>query len=132
MQSSRLKQIAHDAGFELAGIAPVGPAPDFDRYSAWVDAGMAADMGYLTDRRAAVRSDPRHLLPSAQSVICVGKLYNRPEAPIRDPGRGWISRYAWGEDYHDVLRAGLTRLVELMTAELGAFDSKICVDTAPL
>ena len=43
-----------------------------------MEAGFAGEMRYLTDRRAAVRDDPRHLLPSARSVICVGKLYNAP------------------------------------------------------
>jgi epoxyqueuosine reductase len=93
-------------------------------------------MRYLTDRRAAVRDDPRHLLPSAQSIVCVGKLYNSPEpysTRLDDGDLAWISRYAWGEDYHDVLRRGLERLVErLQQHTLEPFDWKICVDTAPL
>lgn len=92
-------------------------------------------MGYLTDCRAQVRDDPRNLLPSARSVICVGKLYETPElhtADIADPARGWISRYAWGDDYHDEMRGRLERLNALLRERAGAFESKICVDTAPL
>jgi epoxyqueuosine reductase len=92
-------------------------------------------MGYLTDRRAGVRADPRRLLPSAKSVICVGKLYNGPEpysTHLDDNDLAWISRYAWGEDYHDVMRRGLERLVEKLRERAGPFDWKICVDTAPL
>jgi len=91
-------------------------------------------MTYLTDRRAGVRDDPRNLLPSAQSVICVGKLYNSPQpysTKFHESELGWISRYAWGGDYHDVLRGGLERLVARLQAH-ESFDYKICVDTAPL
>ena len=94
-------------------------------------------MRYLTDHRAGVREDPRRLLQSAKSIICLGKVYNWPApyspAPhsgdFADNTRAWISRYAWGDDYHDVMRAGMVRLVEELGGE---FDSKICVDTAPL
>jgi epoxyqueuosine reductase len=89
---------------------------------------MAGEMRYMTDRRKELRRDPRSLLASACSVICVGKLYNSaPE--VKDPP---VSRYAWGSrDYHDVLREGLERMVERLSA-IAPFESKICVDTAPL
>ncbi|MGH9718708.1 MAG: tRNA epoxyqueuosine(34) reductase QueG [Bryobacteraceae bacterium] len=136
MDAATAKALARDCGFELAGIAPAIPAPEAAYYHQWAAAGFAGEMRYLTDRRAAVRNDARNLLPSAQSVLCVGKLYNGPEphsVSFREPELGWISRYAWGEDYHDVLRAGLERLVRLIrewTTE--PFEYKICVDTAPL
>jgi epoxyqueuosine reductase len=88
-------------------------------------------MGYLTDRRAALREDPRHLMPSARSVVCVGKLYQTPwphTTQFQGEDRAWISRYAWGDDYHDVMRRGLQQLA----ARLGLREYKICVDTAPL
>jgi len=91
-------------------------------------------MAYLTDRRAEVRNDPRALLPSARSIICVGKLYNGPQpysTEFRNSELAWISRYAWGDDYHDVLRSGLERLAGRLL-EIAPFEYKICVDTAPL
>src|SRR5215472_2568898 len=108
MTSADVKKRARECGFELAGIAVAEPHADADRYMSWVASGMAGQMTYLTDRRAILRSDPRLLLPSTRSIICVGKLYNTPEAPggITD-GQGRISRYAWGKDYHDVLRRDL-------------------------
>jgi epoxyqueuosine reductase len=123
-----VKNVARECGFELAGVARAEGSEDFGRYENWVSRGMAGEMGYLTDRRAELRRDPRNLLPGARSVICVGKLYNtRPE--IKDPP---ISRYAWGSrDYHDVLREGLERVVERLCA-IQPFEWKICVDTAPL
>jgi epoxyqueuosine reductase len=123
-----VKRIARECGFELAGVARAEPSADYALYDRWVDRGMAGEMRYLTDRRKELRRDPRSLLASARSVICVGKLYNTaPE--VKDPP---ISRYAWGSrDYHDVLREGLERMVERLAA-IGPFESKICVDTAPL
>jgi epoxyqueuosine reductase len=133
MTAAQIKRLARECGFELAGIATAEPLPDDSRrYIDWVDRGMAGAMGYLTDRRAHVRTDPKLLLATARSIICVGKLYNAPQprsTELEEAGRGWISRYAWGEDYHDVLRGGLQELA----AKLGPdHDYKICVDTAPL
>ncbi len=91
---------------------------------------MAGEMRYLTDRRAEVRRDARNLLRSARSVICVGQLYNLPSSPA-PAGHAVISRYAWVRDYHDTLRAGMEKMVERLS-EFAAFESKICVDTAPL
>ncbi|MGA3201861.1 MAG: tRNA epoxyqueuosine(34) reductase QueG [Bryobacteraceae bacterium] len=122
----RVKELARECGFELAGVAAAEPVEDFSRYQEWVEKGFAGEMRYLTDRRAEVRRDPRNLLKSARSVISVGKLYNT-EGPADA-----ISRYAWGEDYHGVMRAGLEALAERLTREVGPFEYKICVDTAPL
>ena len=70
-------------------------------------------MRYLTDHRADVRSDAAQLLPGVRSIICVGLVYNGPEplsTDFSDLERAWISRYAWGEDYHDVLRSRIEAL----------------------
>ena len=131
MTGEIVKRLARECGFELAGVASPLPVPDFDRYQGWVEKGFAGEMRYLTDRRAEVRRDPRNLLESARSIICLGKLYNTPD-PGRTPEDGIISRYAWGDDYHRVMRDGLERLVVLLAREEGPFEHKICVDTAPL
>ncbi len=76
---------------------------------------MRARCAISPDHRAEIRSDPRRLLPSARSIICVGKVYNWPlpyTADFSDDTRAWISRYAWGDDYHEVMREGMKRLVE--------------------
>ncbi len=135
LTASRVKLLAHECGFELAGLARAAPAADFARYENWLAAGFAGEMAYLTDHRARLRADPRTLLASARSILCVGKLYNAaaPYSNATDLGRGWISRYAWGDDYHDVLRGMLDRLVQKLREEsTEAFESRICVDTAPL
>src|ERR1035438_9694157 len=104
MTGEVVKRLARDCGFELAGVAAAEPHQDFARYREWVEKGFAGEMRYLTDRRAEVRRDPRNLLEGARSIICVGKLYNTP-----GPASEGISRYAWGDDYHRVMRDGLAR-----------------------
>jgi epoxyqueuosine reductase len=122
-----VRALARDCGFELAGVARALPAVHAGRYRDWVTAGFAGEMRYLTDYRAEVREDPRRLLGAAKSIICVGKLYHTGNSEL-----DWISRYAWGSDYHTEMRRGLQRLEELLQQECGPFESKICVDTAPL
>lgn len=126
MTGDMVKRAARECGFELSGVAAAEPTGDFTRYREWVEKGFAGEMKYLTDRRAEVRRDPRNLLENARSIICVGKLYNTL-GPADE-----ISRYAWGDDYHRVMRDGLVRMVELLERETGPFEHKICVDTAPL
>jgi epoxyqueuosine reductase len=131
LTGDEVRALARECGFELAGVARAEPAADAALYQEWVAEGRAGNMRYLTDRRAGVRDDPRHLLASARSIICVGKLYQTPwphTAQFTDEERAWISRYAWGDDYHDVLRHGL----EQLASRLGVEEYKACVDTAPL
>jgi epoxyqueuosine reductase len=136
MTSAEVMDLARECGFELAGVARAEPAEDRARYQAWVAAGNAGEMRYLTDRRAAVRDDPRNLLARARSIVCVGKVYQTPwphSTCFSEAERAWISRYAWGSDYHDEMRRGLERLDGLVRERAGAdVESKICVDTAPL
>ena len=136
MTGAEIRKLAGQCGFELAGVARAEPVDDRYWYHEWVAAGFAGKMGYLTDHRAAVRDDARRLLSSARSVICVGKLYNTPwpySTRFDDSERAWISRYAWGSDYHLVLRRGLAELEALLRERCGVpFDARICVDTAPL
>jgi len=131
VKSDTVKRLARECGFELAGVARAEPAEDaFARYQQWTAQGMAGEMRYLTDRRADVRRDPQNLLPGARSIICVGKLYNQAPPPERD-GHAIFSRYAWGRDYHDVLREALERLAHKLAA-IEQHQWKICVDSAPL
>ncbi len=136
LTSAQIQQLAHACGFEIAGVTSASPHSDFARFQAWQHSGKAAELTYLTDHRASLRANPQSLLPTAQSIICLGKIYNtdRPlSTEVTNPGHGWISRYAWGLDYHDVLRPPLEALARHLTELNGApFDSKICIDTAPL
>ena len=136
MTADDIRGMARACGFELAGVARADPVDDREAYRDWARAGYAGEMRYLTDRRAEVRDDPRRLLPSVRSVICIGRLYNTPwpySTEWQPEECGWISRYAWGGDYHDEMRSGLERLEARLREKVAvAFESKICVDTAPL
>lgn len=134
LTSSVIRQLAAEVGFQLAGVAPAGTLADFTRYRDWVDAGLAGEMRYLTDHRADLRSDPGNLLDGLRSVISVGMLYNGPEprsTSFSEPEKAWISRYAWGDDYHLVLRERLQLLAAKMMKHED-FRWRACVDTAPL
>ena len=129
----RARTLAREAGFDLVGIAGAEAPPELAFFPEWVARGHAGDMGYLTGQ-VAKRSDLRAAFPWARSVVCVGLQYDTPhpystEAP---PERGWISRYAWGDDYHDVMKAMLDRVVEGLRAEAGPFEARTYVDTGPV
>ena len=126
MTAEALKESARECGFEVIGVAPAVPVPDSGLYRSWVDAGMAASMHYLTDRRAAVREDPRLLLPSAESIICVGKVYKQPQISSH------IAQYALTVDYHEFMKTGLERLAARLRGVYGDFEYRSFVDTAPL
>jgi len=131
VESNTVKRLALECGFELAGVARAEPIEDdFARYREWTERSMAGEMRYLTDRRADVRRDPQNLLPGARSIICLGKLYNQAPPPQRE-GHAIFSRYAWGRDYHEVLREALEQLANKLAA-VEQHRWKICVDTAPL
>jgi epoxyqueuosine reductase len=136
LTAGAIGELARECGFELAGVAAAEPLSEHAWYEEWVGSGFAGEMRYLADYRAAARDHPGNLLASARSIVCVGKLYNTPwpYSTQFDAGeRAWISRYAWGEDYHGVVRRGLERLDAMLRERTGAeFESKICVDTAPL
>ncbi len=129
-----IRELAAEFGFQLAGVTSAAPVPDFERYRDWVDRGLAGEMKYLTDHRADIRGDMERLLPGVRSVICTGTLYNGPEpysTEFSDPERAWISRYAWGEDYHDTIQARLKQFV-CKLQEINGGEWRSCVDTAPL
>ena len=131
---NRVRELALECGFSLAGIAPGNPVADFSRYQAWVERGLAGEMRYLTDHRGHIRSDPAHLLPGCRSIICTGLNYNGPEpysTNFNNAERAWISRYAWGEDYHTIVREKLGQLARKLL-EYEDFSWRACVDTAPL
>jgi epoxyqueuosine reductase len=134
MHAAELKELALSSGFDLAGVAAAAPLPESTHFLDWASRGMAGRMGYLTDHRAGLRRDPRLLLDTARSVLVVGQLYNSPQpysTSLTADTLGWISRYAWGQDYHDVMRRRLESIDRELRARTGC-QTKICIDTAPL
>jgi len=130
-----VKELALAAGFSRAGIATVGESATGEAYARWIAEGGHAGMSYL-EKHAALRQDPRTLLPAAQSVLCVALDYAPPPDPAAPPGQSdfWqgVARYARGEDYHDSMRERLGKVKAAIEAELPGVEARICVDTAPL
>jgi epoxyqueuosine reductase len=125
----RIKEQARQLGFELAGIAAATPADGFDRFLHWLEAGHAGEMGYL-HRHAAARHHPQAVLPGVRSVVMLGMNYKPDEPP--PPAAAQVARYARGQDYHDVLRARLNRLLDWVKGAAPGCAGRGVVDTAPL
>ncbi len=141
---------ARAAGFDLCGLVPVNGelAPSANsavpetfeelRYlPEWLARGYAGEMKYLHDSR---RGDPRLVMEGARSLIVVALNYNSPQplstarssSPSREEGRGaadesprgWISRYAWGDDYHEVIQEKLKGLIAEMRAQFPSLSKR--------
>ncbi len=188
--SLAIKDHALALGFDLAGIAPLAAWKDLEFSQRWVEQGFGGEMHYLENPK---RQDPRRILPSAKSVVCVGLIYNAalpysteiwedswqkavgrkqyakgsgqdayerktelgsqgissfefqvstdPKSQkIEDRSQkaedscptGWISRYAWGKDYHDVMRKKLEQLRAAVEALAPGTETRVYVDTGPI
>ncbi|MGB6042861.1 MAG: tRNA epoxyqueuosine(34) reductase QueG [Pirellulales bacterium] len=126
-----LKQEASRLGFEMVGACPAVTVKGLSRFSKWLDAGYAGQMHYLRRRRDAYQH-PSHVLDGVRSILMLGMNYRtvEPVSPARGAGR--ISRYAWGTDYHDLIRERLNQLAELLSTAAAEATVRGVVDTAPL
>jgi epoxyqueuosine reductase len=133
--SPDIKSHALALGFDRCGIAPVGPFPELAFLDQWLRRGYAGTMSYL-GRSAKRRRDLRVAEPEARSVIVTATVYNtdRPHAmDAHDPTRGVISRYAWGDDYHVIVRQRLDALAEwLQQVSPRPVYARSYVDTGPV
>jgi epoxyqueuosine reductase len=126
---------ARALGFHRVGLAPVEPAARHDVYRDWLEAGHAGEMRWMAaPAHVDGRRDPRRLLAEARTVVVVAMSYGEPElVPLRTGPRGLVSRYARGEDYHQVLKGKLRALAQRLAAALGRdVAARACVDTAPI
>jgi epoxyqueuosine reductase len=133
-----VKSQARALGFDLCGIAPVDDFPELAFLREWLAKGYAGEMAWMT-RTADRRADVREVVPGARSVIVTATLYNtdRPYADAQPHDVARVSRYAWGDDYHDVIKARLDALLEWMRSAADApfdtpFEARAYVDTGPV
>jgi len=135
MTSDEVKREAQAAGFDLCGIAPVESFPQLAFLREWLDRGYAGEMHYM-QRTAERRADVRAVMPSAQSVISLGTVYNTRQpysTENADPTVGAVARYAWGNDYHVVIGQRLAVLIECLRRLAGeGFEARAYVDTGPV
>jgi epoxyqueuosine reductase len=130
-----IKQRATELAFDLCGIAPVGAHPELSFFDEWLARGYGGEMQYL-NRTAERRRDVRAVMPSARSVIVLGTVYNvdRPYSTENaDPSRAAVARYAWGDDYHDVIQRRMDALVAWLRERCGeSLEARAYVDTGPV
>ena len=135
MTGAEIKARAAELGFDLCGIAPVADHKELAFLPERLARGYAGEMGYLA-RSAGRRVDVRAVMPSARSVICLATVYNtdRPySTEIADRSAALIARYAWGEDYHEVIEQRMHALVGWMRERAGLeFEARAYVDTGPV
>ena len=132
--SAQIKEAAQRLGFELVGISPVRPAPHEQSFAQWLRKGLAGNLDYM-QRTESLRRDPRELVPWAVSIISVGmNYYSGYSRPVESSeSRGWISRYAWGDDYHNLMKGKLEALLESIGQfHDGNIQGKAFVDSGPV
>ena len=129
---------AQSIGFDRCGIVQADKYPELEKSAEWLDRGYAGEMKYLRNPR---RADARMAMDGVRSIIVVLLNYNssQPRSVHSAPRereerpRGWISRYAWGTDYHLVLKEKLDRLVEFLKLRFDEpFEARAYVDTGPM
>ena len=139
LRSERIIQFSRAAGFDLCGIAPATEFPELANLESWLERGYAGEMRYLQNER---RRSPALAMQGARSVIVCALNYNTALPSSTESSaqqnasavpRGWISRYAWGDDYHEVLGQKLEFVVQNLRAEFPEpFEARAYVDTGPI
>jgi len=131
---------ARALGFSLTGVVRVQKFPELERFAEWLGRGYAGEMSYLEDPR---RQDPSLVFDPVRSAIVCALTYHTDvplsteaaveRAPTEGEPRGWISRYAWGDDYHEILGAKLKALLGALRERVGqAFTARAYADTGPV
>ena len=127
--SASIKKKAAELGFQSAGIVAADSLDAESRHlHQWLDQGFHASMAWMASN-IEKRSDPRVLFPNARSVIVTTTNYFTPHEHSDIGGK--ISRYAWGDDYHDIVKDKLKALLAWITEQSPETNGKICVDTVP-
>ncbi len=132
----RERALAH--GFDMCRVTrPEIVDKHRQRLDKWVDAGMYGDMRWMGENtRLERRREPQRMLEGVRSVIAVAMRYSPPPYALKEAeaakGRGVISAYAHGDDYHEVMKKRLKALARDLDALLGAHEQRVYVDTAPV
>jgi epoxyqueuosine reductase len=129
---------AKELGFDLCGVVSAREFPELEQMEEWLARGFAGEMKYLSDAR---RRTAHGAFPGLRSVIVCALNYNTnvprsteaPHLPDNGEPRGWISRYAWGDDYHEVVQEKLGELMSAMREHFEEpFEARVYADTGPL
>ena len=138
LNTSMIKEQACRLGFDLAGVAPAKSIETEAAYYKYLQHGYHGAMEYLK-RDAAKRIDPRLVLPGGRSIICLAINYYNRSPSVREKSAnedeayfGKIARYAWGREYHGIVKDKLNQLREYISSMVGKARYFCCVDSGPL
>ncbi|HET9856334.1 MAG TPA: tRNA epoxyqueuosine(34) reductase QueG, partial [Chthoniobacterales bacterium] len=129
---ARLVEFARELGFDSCRVAACAPPAHADKFDDWLREGAHGEMEYMA-RGKEKRRDPQKILPGAKSVVVLALNYFQGERAIPKAfgaATGKIARYAWGDDYHDVIAAKLDK-IDILLREFGG-QQKCYVDTGPI
>ncbi len=130
--AENIKQRALFEGFNKVGIVGAESLEDEGRrLKAWLARGHHGEMGWMA-RDVHKRIDPHEIFPQARAVVVVALNYFTPHQHQQSPATGKVSRYAWGDDYHDVVKEKLVSLLEWIKEQEPSVDGKVCVDIQPV
>jgi epoxyqueuosine reductase len=134
LDSRWVRQMAAEAGLAVAAIASADPLRGLDAYLVGhIERGLMLGLDWFTSDRARFSADPHNLHPAAKSIIAVGLPYLTvdPGKPEDGVARGRIARYAWGADYHDILKRRMRGLHAALESQTGrSIEGRCLVDTA--
>ena len=127
-----IKARALGEGFHKVGIVRAEPlAEEAPRLKEWLARGYHGEMSWMA-RDVEKRVNPREIFPEARSIVVVALNYYTPQQHEQNPATGKVSRYAWGDDYHDVVSGKLRALLSWITEQDPRAAGKICVDIQPV
>ncbi|HEU4767839.1 MAG TPA: tRNA epoxyqueuosine(34) reductase QueG [Pyrinomonadaceae bacterium] len=130
--SDAIKERARAEGFNKVGIVSAAPLVDEERrLSEWLARGYHGSMSWMA-RDVEKRVSPRAIFPEARSVVVVALNYYTPHQHEDNPATGKVSRYAWGDDYHDVMTAKLRAVLAWIKEQNPRVEGKVCIDIQPV
>lgn len=130
--TQKIKNKALELGFHKVGIVAV-EALDIEqkRLETWLEKGFHAEMRWM-EREPEKRANPKIYYPEAKSIVAVALNYYTAHEHEQSSAKGKVSRYAWGDDYHDVMREKLRALLAWIKTEIPEADGKTCADIQPM
>ena len=132
ISSESIKKKAQELGFQKVGIARAGPTPkEKNNLETWLDLGRHATMGWM-EKRKDERGNIHTYFPEAKSIISVGMNYHVGKGQDDINSDFKLSTYAWGDDYHDVLKKRIFQLLKWIKESQTEIKGIVCVDTSPV
>ncbi len=130
--TQQIREKAFEIGIQKIGIVRAEPlTAEGEHLLGWLSSGFQGEMAWM-DREPEKRANPQLLFPEAKSMIVCAVNYFTPHTHDNCDSSGKISRYAWGDDYHDVVKEKLRSLLAWIKSENSSAEGKICVDTSPI